>query len=148
MAHENETGTMADIVAYRLQKAWENLDEARSLCESGFCSGANNRIYYGIFNAILAVHALDRRATSSHKRTIGEFNRVYIHGGIFPVAYSKEIVKIEVVRHSSDYDNFYEADAGETEANLAFARRFVSELENYCRSRLDEQSRSASETSP
>ena len=134
--HETETGTARDLARYRLQKAMENLQEAKHLYEVSLYSGANNRIYYSVFNAILAVHALDERVTNSHKRAIGEFNRIYIHGGDFPKEYSKEITKIEMVRHSSDYDNFYTADADETKNNYDFAEQFLSDAERYCENRM------------
>ncbi|MBO6178832.1 MAG: HEPN domain-containing protein [Selenomonadaceae bacterium] len=76
MEHENDKGSISDLVKYRLEKARENLAEAEGLYELNLYSGANNRIYYSVFNAILAVHALDSRATASHKRAIGEFNRI------------------------------------------------------------------------
>ncbi len=134
MEHK-DIGSTKDLARYRLQKAKENLDEAKALLGLHLCSGANNRIYYGVFNAVLAVHALDGRVTNSHKRAIGEFNRIYIHGGIFPKAYGKEITKIEVIRHSSDYDNYYEADEKETAENLSFAGKFLEEVERYCMAR-------------
>ena len=131
MEHE-DTGSKNDLSRYRLDKAKENLREAEALFRAELFSGANNRIYYSVFNAILAVHALDGTETKSHKRVIGEFNRRYIHGGVFPKEYGKEITKIEVIRHSSDYDSYYEADAEETERNFSFAKRFLDEVERYC----------------
>lgn len=136
MEREIDTGTANDLARYRLQKAVENLQEANHLYDVKLYSGANNRIYYSIFNAILAVHSLDNRTTSSHKRAIGEFNRIYIHGGVFPKEYSKEITKIEMVRHSSDYDNFYTADANETKNNYDFAKKFLADVEQYCDNRI------------
>ena len=134
MAHE-DMGNEQDLSRYRLRKAKENLQEAETLCSVGLLSGANNRIYYSVFNAILAIHALDGRVTNSHKRAIGEFNRLYIHGGIFPKEFGKEITKIEVIRHSSDYDSYYEADAEETKNNFLFAKRFLEAIESYCNQR-------------
>ena len=133
------TGSISDLVRYRLAKADENLAEANSLFVGQFYAGANNRIYYSIFNAILAVHALDQRTTNSHKRAIGEFNRIYIHGGIFPKEYSKEITKIEVERHASDYDNFYAANSEEALANYDFAKSFLADVKQYCKTRLPNQ---------
>ena len=132
---DGSTGKISDLVRYRLARADENLAEAKNLFNGQFYAGANNRIYYSIFNAILAVHALDQRATSSHKRAIGEFNRIYIHGGDFPKEYSKEITKIEVERHASDYDNFYAANPEEALANHDFAKRFLADVKRYCQTR-------------
>ena len=137
MEHDNNTGTMSDLVSYRLQKSQENLNEAKGLSELGLYSGANNRIYYSLFNSMLAIHALDNRHTSSHKRTIGEFNRIYIKSGEFAKEYGKEITKIEVIRHASDYDNFYTPNEEETRANYIFAEKFLAEVKEYCQKRLN-----------
>ena len=40
MEHETDTGTIRELVRYRLQKAKENLQEARHLYEVNLYSGA------------------------------------------------------------------------------------------------------------
>ena len=137
MGYSDDVGTATDLARYRLAKAKSDLHEANQLIGNGSFSGANNRIYYAIFHAMLAMHALDRRETRTHKRVIGEFNRYYIRTGIFPTEYGKKISHIENTRHSSDYDDFYIANAEETKQNFIFAEEFLVALENQCKKRME-----------
>ena len=94
--------------------------------------GANNRAYYGIYHAILAVHALDGNAYKRHKDALANFNKNYVKTEIFPRKLGKKIVESEEIRHASDYDDFYIASKEETERQIAVAGEFIELVEKYC----------------
>ena len=77
MNEKIDRGTLADLVNYRIEKSKKILLEASKLIESELYSGANNRIYYSVFNAINAIHAVHGFFTKTHAKSIGEFNRLY-----------------------------------------------------------------------
>ena len=94
--------------------------------------GANNRAYYGIYHAILAVHALDGNAYKRHKDALANFNKNYVKTEIFPRKLGKKIVESEEIRHASDYDDFYIASKEESERQIAVAGEFIELVEKYC----------------
>lgn len=101
--------------------------------------GANNRAYYGIYHAILAVHALDGNAYKRHKDALANFNKNYVKTEIFPRKLGKKIVESEEIRHASDYDDFYIASKEESERQILAADEFIILAEKYCVEQLDRQ---------
>ena len=75
--------------------------------------GSNNRAYYAIFHAINAVHALDECSYKKHKDALANFNKNYVRTEIFDKDLGKQISKAQVIRHASDYDDFYIATSAE-----------------------------------
>jgi len=54
-----DTGSVKDLVLYRIETAKTDLQSARVLFEIPEYRGANNRAYYSIYHAISAIHALN-----------------------------------------------------------------------------------------
>ncbi len=102
--------------------------------------GANNRAYYGIYHAILAVHALDGNAYKRHKDALANFNKNYVKTEIFPRKLGKKIVESEEIRHASDYDDFYIATREEAEEQIQTAKELVSRVEEYVQARWKKES--------
>ena len=62
MERHNGTGTMKDMVLYRIHTSKENLNSAKILYEAKEYKSSNNRAYYAIYQAINAIHTLDGNA--------------------------------------------------------------------------------------
>lgn len=54
-----ESGSINDLVRYRIETAKSDLQSANILIREGDYRGANNRAYYAIYHAISAIHAMD-----------------------------------------------------------------------------------------
>lgn len=135
MPHDDVDISM-ELATYRIRQAQEDIRSAESMLPLNFCLAADNRLYYAVFHAILAIHALDRRETKTHKRAIGEFNRNYTKTGIFDKSFVKKLSRLELARNGSDYDDFYVPDAERTRENLTFAKEFVDAVKRYCEDRM------------
>lgn len=140
MQHEedkaSDTGTLKDYIAHRLLAAKDSLDDAKLLLREQRYRSANNRAYYAIFHAINTVHALNGKGFKSHKQSIAEFNRAYIHEGIFPKTFGHKIAKSQEKRHSSDYDYEFTPSEQETIAHIKFADEFLSCIRDFCMKRF------------
>ena len=101
--------------------------------------GANNRAYYGIYHAILAVHALDGNAYKRHKDAVANFNKDYVKTSVFPREMGRKIGQAEEIRHASDYDDFYIASKEESERQISVADEFIILAEKYCMEQLEKQ---------
>lgn len=139
MGQPDEGGTREDLVLYRLQTAKSDLRSARILLEAEEYKGANNRAYYAIFHAINAIHALDKRAYKRHKDAIANFNKQYIKTEIFSRELGRKISEAEIIRHASDYDDFYIASKIETERQVNVAAEIIQLLEDYCLEKLKKE---------
>ena len=138
MQHDDTSGTRKDLVLYRLETAKEDLESARILYANKSYKGANNRAYYSIFHTVNAILALDGKAYRRHKDVIANFNKDYVHTGIFPKDLGRKISKAEEIRHASDYDDFYIAVIADVEQLISTAEEFLEAAEIYCINRLNE----------
>ena len=130
MQHNPEDYKM-ELASYRVSIAKEDLDTAKEAFLSSKYRLANNRAYYAIFHAITAVYAIDGHTYKKHKDAIGNFNRYYIHTGIFPKDFAARITQAEIIRHQSDYDDFYIASKEKTFIQLETASQLISLVEEY-----------------
>lgn len=138
LEQHNESGTIQDLVLYRIETAKSDLKSAEVLLNAGEYRGANNRAYYAIYHAISAIHALNGKAYKRHKDSLGNFNKEYIKMGIFPRTLGRRIAEAEEIRHASDYDDFYIATKEEAEEQIMTADELIRLIEIYCKEHLNQ----------
>lgn len=87
-----DIGSIRDLVCYRIETAKNDLKVAVMLLSEKEYRAANNRAYYAIFHAILAIHALDGRTYKRHKDALANFDCINIFDEAFhlqiPVPYA------------------------------------------------------------
>lgn len=127
----DDVGGARELALYRISIAKEDLQDAESNFESGHYRTSNNRAYYAIFRAISACLALEFKAYKQHSQVIGNFNKDFVHTGVFPKEISKKISRAQEVRHSSDYDDFYIVSAEDAKEQLETAREVINMVEKY-----------------
>ena len=133
---EIQEGTFQDIAKYKIEQAQDDLESAMILLEAGKYKAANNRAYYSCFHAVGAVLALEPIAFKKHKDTLAYFNKNYVHTEIFPKELGRKISKLEVIRHKSDYDDFYIASKGEAEQQIEVAKEVVTLTKEFVNKQL------------
>ena len=114
MNNEENVGTFEDLARYKLEQAIDDLETAEIVFHADKVKAANNRAYYACFHAIDAVLALEPIAFKKHKDTLGYFNKNYVSSGLFPREIGRQISRLEIIRHKSDYDTFYVAGKEDT----------------------------------
>lgn len=134
-----ESGSISDLVRYRIETAKSDLQSASILIREREYRGANNRAYYAIYHAISAIHALDGKSYKRHKDTLANFNKDYVKTQIFPQNFGRRIAQAEEIRHSSDYDDFYLATKEKAEEQVLAAKELIEHIEAYCINRMKEQ---------
>ena len=133
---EMQEGTFQDIAKYKIEQAQDDLESAMLLLEAGKYKAANNRAYYSCFHSVGAVLALEPIAFKKHKDTLAYFNKNYVHTEIFPKELGRKISKLEVIRHKSDYDDFYIASKGEAEQQIEVAKEVVTLTKEFVNKQL------------
>lgn len=84
------------LIRLRLEQAHETVRSTEHLVEIGDYRTALNRIYYGMFYAVLALALLENFETSKHGQLQGWFNKHFVKTGIL------EPVLFEMLRIAFD----------------------------------------------
>lgn len=136
MTSNVQSGNYKDISIYKLERAKDDLETAQILVEVKKYKAANNRAYYSCFHAIDAVLALEPIAFKKHKDTLAYFNKQYVHQEIFPKEIGRKISRLEIIRHKSDYDDFYIASKEEAQEQVEIANMVIGLVEDYITGKL------------
>ena len=102
MTVENEDRN--NLIRYRLDEAFESIEDVRLLIKHDRLRSAINRIYYGMFYSLLALGLASNFETSKHTQLIGWFNKTFIHPGLIEPKYGKIINKAYNRRTKGDYE--------------------------------------------
>lgn len=133
----DDIGGAKELAKYRISLAKDDIEAASVNFDSGHYRASNNRAYYAIFRAISSCLALEFKSYKHHSQVIGNFNKDFVQTGIFPKEISKKISKAQVIRHLSDYDDFYIASANEAKEQLENAKEIVCLVEEYLLNNAD-----------
>ena len=127
----DDVGGAKELALHRISVAKDDLEAAEMNFHGGHYRSSNNRAYYAIFRAISACLALEFKAYKQHAQVIGNFNKDFIHTGIFPKEIGRKISRAQEVRHASDYDDFYIVSIEDAKEQLETAKEVVMLVEKY-----------------
>ena len=100
------------FIASFLGKSKLALNEAKKNIASESFMSAQNRIYYAIFYAVVALGYTENFTTSKHSKLMGWFNKVFIHEN---KVFDKQLFKIYENAFANRMDSDY---SHSTEYNL------------------------------
>ena len=118
-----------DIINYRIQKAHLTFQEAQSLIQSGFFSGAVNRLYYSCYHSVKALLLKNDIKASTHNGVRTEFFKHYIKTGILDKKISILYSDLMNKRQESDYDDFLEFDKDDVIPLIEEVKAFLNQIE-------------------
>jgi uncharacterized protein (UPF0332 family) len=119
------------LVRYRLEQAVETLREASLLLDQSAWRGAQNRAYYAMFYAVLALLATRQLGSSKHSGVLALFDREFVKPGLLPRTLSRSLRLAFSRRQSWDYGEVAELDPEEVTATVAEAKLFVQAIEEF-----------------
>ena len=128
---EKDTGSFEDIARNKLAQAIDDLESADILLGADKYRAANNRAYYAVFHAIDAVLSMEPVAFKKHKDVIAYFNKNYVNKDVFSRDMGRKISKLEIIRHKSDYDDFYIASREKAEEQFQTAAFVIAGVKEY-----------------
>ena len=100
------TDLRGDLVAYRLKRAEETLEDARILAGKRRWNACVNRLYYACFYAVSALLVQDGLSSSRHTGVRGLFNRQYVRTGRVPKDLARIYNDLFERRQEGDYIDF------------------------------------------
>jgi uncharacterized protein len=120
------------LAQYRLQQAAESLEEARYLLTGGkSLRSVVNRIYYGMFYAVLALLIYEPYTSSKHTGVIAFFNQRFVKGKVFTESMGRSINKAFELRQRGDYREYFELTRDQVEPLLEEGGQFLLSIKTY-----------------
>jgi len=120
------------LAGHRLDQAAESLEEARYLMDGGkSLRSVANRIYYGMFYAVLALLIYEPYSSSKHTGVLSYFNRHFVKSGIFPESLGRHLNKAFELRQRGDYREYFELTKEQVEQLLGEAKEFITAIRVY-----------------
>lgn len=114
------------LVTISLEKAEEALKVAENSVKDDNLYSAQNRVYYAIFYAVMALGYSNGFTASKHTELLGWFNRKMIHEDkVFPDEMSKIFKNAYENRRRSDYEITYKPNKEDLLDTLQEARSFI-----------------------
>ena len=118
-----------DIIKYRIEKALRTFQEAKSLIQSEFWSGAVNRLYYSCYHIVKALLLKNDIKASTHNGVRTEFFKHYIKTGILDKKMSTLYSDLMNKRQESDYDDFMDFEESDIKPLLDEVKEFQNKIE-------------------
>ncbi|SOD95948.1 HEPN domain-containing protein [Spirosoma fluviale] len=119
------SGTKADLINYRLERADMTLETARILIEGKDWFGAANRLYYAVYQAVSALMAQEDIRIKSHSGAKAMFELHFIKTGKVEPRWGKLYVRLSDARHESDYAAFSTFDQDDILPLLPQTQEFI-----------------------
>lgn len=125
---------MKEIISL-LERAKKYLKSAELLLKEGDYESSVSRSYYAMFFCAEAVLLTKGLTFSSHKGVITAFGKYFVKTGTFPKEMSKELNRAFEKRQLGDYEFTFVIEKEEAKNLLDSAKKFVSEIESYLKSK-------------
>ncbi len=120
------------LALHRLQQATESLEEARYLFNGGkSLRSVANRVYYGMFYAVLALLIYEPYTSSKHSGVIAYFNKRFVKGGVFSESMGRSLTEAFELRQRGDYREYFELTKDQVEPLLDKSAQFVASVGTY-----------------
>lgn len=131
MKQEMDDKSRMDLIAYRLKRSEETLEEAKFTASGGFYNAAINRLYYSSYYAVLALLLKDKINAGTHSGVKSMFHLNYILTGKLPREIGKYFSTLMESRQSGDYEDFSYYDEDDYTRLLSMANSIFESISNY-----------------
>ncbi|MEQ1744940.1 MAG: HEPN domain-containing protein [Saprospiraceae bacterium] len=118
----------SSLIKLRLDQAADAIGVAELLVQNNAWPTALNRVYYGMFYAVMALALRDNFQTSKHGQLIGWFNKNYVAAGIFDPILSRMLQESFHRRNDADYEIKPLPDIEEIRRVLADMKLFIATI--------------------
>lgn len=105
-----DTGSVKDLIEYRLHRAAETIKEADYNANGGYYNAAINRLYYACFYAASALMLANSLDSSTHKGIKTLLGLHFIRNGKLDIKYGRIYQQLFENRQSGDYEDFIYCD--------------------------------------
>ena len=122
------TASNRELVAHRLQRARESLEDARVLANAGRWNPCVNRLYYACFYAVSALLTQEGLSSSRHTGVRSLFNQHFVRTGKIGKGVAQIFNDLFERRQEGDYVDFVRFQESQVRAWRPQAEAFVEHV--------------------
>jgi len=126
------------VIAYRMARAHEAIDEAQILFDAGHTNSYVNRLYYGCFYAVSALLLTKNISTTKHGHLRSLLHKEFVKTGSIPNELGKHFDLLFSSRQEGDYADLVLFKAEEVAGWLVQTQTFISHVETLISNLLEE----------
>ena len=121
------------LISYRMGRAHEAIDEAKTLFDAGHVNSYVNRLYYACFYAVSALLLTKNLSTSKHGYLRSLMHRELVKTGLIPKELGGHFDLLFDSRMKGDYVDFARFEADEVVDWLEETQKFISHVDTLLR---------------
>lgn len=114
-----------DVVAYRIERAYVALDQAKKNLQINCLEVTANRLYYAAYYATSALLIAHGIRTKSHDGCIGQFGLNFIKNGVLPTELGRLLRHLFTMRLTGDYDDRFGLTEQEVTSQIEPTESFI-----------------------
>ena len=118
------------LIAYRIQRADETLQEAELMFNEQHYHGAINRLYYACYYVVMALLLKSGIEAHTHAGVKTMFALHFVSKGIVPYEIGKVFSTLFEKRQAGDYDDFIICERSDVEEYLGQTRSFITNIKS------------------
>jgi len=124
------TGSKADLIKYRLERAKDTLEDANILREKGKWNSTINRLYYAAFYAVSSLLLAYDLNPTTHNGVKSNFSEHFIKSGRIDKQYGKIYSQLFSWRQKGDYADLFDFDKEKVEPYFEPVEKLISLIES------------------
>lgn len=125
-----------EVVAYRIERAFIALEQAKINQQQHCLEVVANRLYYAAYYAATALLIADGIRTHSHDGAIGQFGQYYVKTGLFPKETGRLIRQLFQMRLTGDYDDYFGLTEEDVLPKIQPTEAFIREVTDLAKTKL------------
>ena len=130
------SGTLDDVIKYRIHRAWDTFDDAKILAENQKWNSSINRLYYATFYAVIALLLNEGVKTTTHNGVKTAFSAHFIKKGIISKEYGKIYSQLFIWRQKGDYDDLFDFNSEKVLPYFVPVKELIQLIENMINNNL------------
>ena len=127
---------LKEYISYRIQRAYNTLNDAKILADNESWNSAINRAYYACFYAVSALLYSNSIEAKTHKGIRIKFMNEFIKTGIFDKNIGKLYSDLFDLRQEGDYSDFVAFKKDLTLSLIEKSEELVSLIDAYLKDKL------------
>ncbi|MBD5171557.1 MAG: HEPN domain-containing protein [Bacteroidales bacterium] len=131
MTDKLDSQSRSDLIAYKLDKSIQTIQEAEVLANAGFYNASVNRLYYAAYYAASSLMLSEELETGTHKGTKTMLGLKFIHPGKLEREYGQIYQRLFDSRQAGDYEDFVYYDKASYDELRPLAEKFIERIRCY-----------------
>jgi len=128
-----------DLIQYRIERAYETLEDAKILQKSRRWKACVNRLYYACYYAVSGLLLNKGLFSSKHTGIRSLFNLHFVKSGQVPKEYAKTFNDLFERRQESDYVDFVQFTESQVRPWIDKTEKFVLYIEDLSQNEPDKE---------